>query len=98
MLNGTIRLAAKSLLGSAYLSYCLRMETQTQSILPVISEIGATSVALESQTYSVAEAAQVLGVSMVTVYRLILRRVFRPLPLLRHKRIPKRQIQAFLNS
>jgi excisionase family DNA binding protein len=66
------------------------METQTESIRPVVSNIGASSVSLESQTYSVAEAAQVLGVSMVTVYRLILRRVLRPLPLLRHMRIPKR--------
>ena len=49
-------------------------------------------------TYSVAETAQVLGVSMPTVYRLIVRRLLRPLPHLRHKRIPKRQVHAFIND
>jgi len=40
----------------------------------------------------------VLGVSLPTVYRLIARRVFKPLPGLRHKRLPKRQVHAFVNS
>ena len=53
---------------------------------------------LEPLTYSVAETAQVLGVSMPTVYRLIVRRLLRPLPHLRHKRIPKRQVLAFIND
>jgi hypothetical protein len=35
---------------------------------------------------------------MPTVYRLIVRRLLRPLPHLRHKRIPKRQVQAFING
>jgi hypothetical protein len=46
------------------------METQTESILPVSSNVGASSIALESQTYSVADAALVLGISEVTMYRL----------------------------
>jgi hypothetical protein len=44
------------------------METQTGSILPVRSNVGSSSIALEPQTYSVADAAQVLGISEVTVY------------------------------
>jgi hypothetical protein len=46
------------------------METQTESILPVSSNVGVSSIALKSLTYSVAEAAQVLGISEVTVYHL----------------------------
>jgi len=53
---------------------------------------------LESQTYSVAEAAQVLGVCNLTIYRLITRRILRPLPYLRHKRIPRRQVSAYLEG
>jgi hypothetical protein len=36
----------------------------------VRSNAGASSIALESHTYSVAEAAQVLGISEVTVFSL----------------------------
>jgi hypothetical protein len=35
---------------------------------------------------------------MPTIYRLIARRLLRPLPHLRHKRIPKRQVQALING
>jgi len=48
----------------------------------------------ESLTYSVAEAAAVLGVSEVTIYRLIYRRLLKPVAGLRHKRISKKQIHA----
>jgi excisionase family DNA binding protein len=53
---------------------------------------------LEPLTYSVGEAAFVLGVSLATVYRLIARRLLRPLPGLRHKRLPRRQVHAYINS
>jgi len=53
---------------------------------------------IETLTYSVDEVARVLGVSLPTVYRLISRRVLKPLPGLRHKRISKRQITWFINS
>ena len=75
------------------------METEihpTPVTEPAASESSGPS--LEPLTYSVAETAQVLGVSMPTVYRLIVRRLLRPLPHLRHKRIPKRQVQAFIND
>ena len=77
------------------------METE---IIPLLTAAGRPSAAsvssVETQTYSVGEAALVFGVSSVTVYRLIVRvrRLFRPLPYLRHKRIPKRQVQAFLDG
>jgi excisionase family DNA binding protein len=53
---------------------------------------------LETLTYSVTETARVLGVSLPTVYRLIARRLLRPLPGLRHKRVSKRQVHAYINS
>ena len=44
------------------------------------------------------EAAQVLGVSQPTIYRLIARRMLRPLPCLRHKRLPKKQVHRLANG
>jgi excisionase family DNA binding protein len=54
--------------------------------------------ALEPLTYSVTETATVLGVSLPTVYRLVTRGVLRPLPGLRHKRLPKKQVHAFVEG
>ncbi len=53
-----------------------------------------TSAPAETLTYSVAEAAQALGVSPATIYRLVCRRILKPIPGLRHKRIAKKQIHA----
>ena len=52
----------------------------------------------EPLTYSVAEAAQVLGVSPPTIYRLIARRLLRPLPCFRHKRLPRKQVHRLANG
>lgn len=53
---------------------------------------------LEALTYSVTETAQVLGVSEPTIYRLVYRRLLRPMPGLRHKRFSKRQVLAYVNG
>ena len=53
----------------------------------------APAAASEKLTYSVAEAAALLGVSRPTIYRLIGRRVLIPIPGMRHKRLPKRQVR-----
>jgi excisionase family DNA binding protein len=53
----------------------------------------APAPAPEKLTYSVAEAAALLGVSRPTVYRLIGRHVLVPIPGMRHKRLPKRQVR-----
>ena len=53
-----------------------------------------TSIPAETLTYSVAEAAAVLGVSHATIYRLVCRRILKPIPGLRHKRIAKRQVHT----
>jgi len=62
------------------------------------AQIPAPAISLEALTYSVGETAQVLGVSEPTIYRLVSRRLLRPLPGLRHKRIPKRQVLAYVNA
>jgi excisionase family DNA binding protein len=73
----------------------------TSEILPppsAAAQISAPVISLEALTYSVGETAQVLGVSAPTIYRLVARRLLRPLPGLRHKRIPKRQVLAYVNA
>ncbi|WP_084441747.1 helix-turn-helix domain-containing protein [Termitidicoccus mucosus] len=50
---------------------------------------------IERLTYSVEESAAALGVSKPTIYRLIAREILRPIPGLRHKRIPCDQVRRF---
>lgn len=50
---------------------------------------------IERLTYSVEESAAALGVSKPTIYRLIAREILRPLPGIRHKRIPCEQVRKF---
>ncbi len=52
----------------------------------------------ESLTFSVGEAAAALGVSPATIYRLLSRRLLRPVSGLRHKRISKAQIHALVRG
>ena len=47
-------------------------------------------------TYSVEESATALGVSKPTIYRLLARRILRPVPGIRHKRIPCQQIRRLV--
>lgn len=52
----------------------------------------------QPETFSVAEAAKVLGVSLVTIYRLIQRGKLRCLMSLRHKRIPRAELERFMKN
>ena len=54
--------------------------------------------AIERLTYSVEESATALGVSKPTIYRLVARRILRPVPGIRHKRIPCQQIKRLVSS
>jgi excisionase family DNA binding protein len=74
------------------------MNSETTSIAPSGAGVAQAMLPLETLTYSVTETARVLGVSLPTVYRLIARRLLRPLPGLRHKRLAKRQVHAYINS
>jgi excisionase family DNA binding protein len=65
---------------------------------PSAEIISSTAAKAGPLTYSVAEAAHVLGVSQPTIYRLIARRILRPLPCLRHKRLPRKQVQRLANG
>jgi excisionase family DNA binding protein len=74
------------------------MNSETSSSTVIAAEVAQPTPPLETLTYSVTETAHVLGVSLPTVYRLISRRLLRPLPGLRHKRVAKKQVHAFINS
>jgi|GEM_PF-5539861 len=74
------------------------MNSETSFSALSAAEVAPTIPPLETLTYSVTETAQVLGVSLPTVYRLIARRLLKPLPGLRHKRVSKRQVLAYINS
>jgi excisionase family DNA binding protein len=74
------------------------MNSETSSSAPIAAVVDLTRPPLETLTYSVTETARVLGVSLPTVYRLIARRLLKPLPGLRHKRVSKRQVLAYINS
>ena len=74
------------------------MNSETSSSAPIAAVVDLTRPPLETLTYSVSETAHVLGVSLPTVYRLIARRLLKPLPGLRHKRVSKRQVLAYINS
>ena len=52
----------------------------------------------QPETVSVEEAAKILGVSLVTVYRLIQRGKLRCLKSLRHKRIPRGELERFMKN
>jgi excisionase family DNA binding protein len=74
------------------------MNSETSSSAPIAAVVDLTRPPLETLTYSVTETARALGVSLPTVYRLIARRLLKPLPGLRHKRVSKRQVLAYINS
>lgn len=67
------------------------MTSQSPSPVPV-----APPVTVERLTYSVEESATALGVSKPTIYRLVARRILRPVPGLRHKRIPCQQVRRLV--
>jgi len=50
------------------------------------------------ETYSVTEAAKILKLSLVTVYRLIQRGKLRCLQSVRHKRIPRTELERFIKD
>ena len=52
----------------------------------------------ERLAYSVKETAEVLGISEVTVYRLLLRGRLKSIPGLRHKIIPRSSIVKLLGT
>jgi excisionase family DNA binding protein len=64
----------------------------TSQILPHAPEPAP----VERLTYSVEESAMALGVSRPTIYRLLTRRILRPVPGIRHKRIPCQQIRRLV--
>ena len=56
------------------------------------------TVSVPKLAYSTREAAQSLGVSEVTIYRLLARNKLRAVGALRHKLIPAGELQRFLTA
>ena len=82
-----------SLFRFAELRDTARMETTDFTNPPVFDDaVGTVRSPPEKLTYSAAEAASLIGVSRPAIYRMMARRVLIPLPGMRHKRIPKKQI------
>ncbi|HQF37967.1 MAG TPA: helix-turn-helix domain-containing protein [Opitutaceae bacterium] len=75
----------------------MNSQSTPASVAPAETIVSTVPV-LEPLTYSVTETATVLGVSLPTVYRLLARGILRPLPGLRHKRLPKKQVHAFVEG
>ena len=48
--------------------------------------------------YTMAETARILGISYISVHRLLKRGLLKSSTALRHKLIPKTEIERFLNS
>ena len=69
------------------------MTSQTDPVAP-----DSPSTDIPRLTYSVEESAMALGVSRPTIYRLVARRILRPVPGIRHKRIPCQQIKRLVSS
>lgn len=63
---------------------------------PILMETKRSHV--EKLTYTTKEAAIALGLSEMTIYRLLQRRKLHALPDLRHKIIPRKEIERFLNT
>jgi predicted site-specific integrase-resolvase len=66
-------------------------------IAPTPDKSGGKS-GLPRLAYSMAETAQILGVSYITVHRLIKRGLLKSSSALRHKIIPATEIDRFLSS
>jgi excisionase family DNA binding protein len=77
----------------------MRMETiECVNAVVLENDPGVVQAPSEKRTYSVAEAASVLGVSKPSIYRLIARRVLNPVPGLRSKRIPMKQVRRLADG
>jgi hypothetical protein len=75
-----------------------RDSTTDQAERPASVGIPASPDSLPRLAYSMAETATILGVSYVTVHRLVQRRLLRSSLALRTKLIPKTEIERFLKS
>lgn len=61
-------------------------------------ETNSETMPVERLAYSVKEVAQATGMSAISVYRLIQRGHLRAIQPLRHKIIPKRELERFLRE
>jgi excisionase family DNA binding protein len=74
------------------------MEIKPSSTPVIINPEPAAANQIEKLAFSTREAAQAIGVSEMTIYRLIQRKKLCAVPHLRHKIISRKEIDRFLNS
>lgn len=67
-------------------------------MLETHSKTEATQAPLPRLAYTMQETANMLGVSYISVHRLLQRGLLKSSSALRHKMIPMREIQRFLND
>lgn len=94
-LSGQITLSQETLVS-------LLREAMPASLGKTESAFAAQSVRSENElprlAYSMRETAEILGVSYITVHRLVLRGLLRSSSACRHKIIPKTEIERFLRD
>jgi excisionase family DNA binding protein len=66
--------------------------------VPIADNSVSSKTELPRLAYTMAETAKILGVSYITVHRLIKRGLLKSSTALRHKLIPATEITRFLNS
>jgi len=64
----------------------------------MLAELSAKALPPDRQAYSVEEVAAMLGVTPKSVYRLLARNLLRSLKALRHHRIPRKELERFLQE
>jgi len=73
-------------------------ETTADTRRKVLDQISVESLPPNRQTYSVKEIAAMLGVSTKSIYRIINRGLLRSLKGFRHHRIPRKELERFLQQ
>ena len=73
-------------------------DSSSQTNRKLLAEISQKSLPPDRQAYTVKEVADMLGVTPKSVYRLLARNLLRSLKALRHHRIPRKELERFLQE
>ena len=76
--------------GECYAALMIPIKPDRAEVAPVLPT--------ERLTYSIRETADLLGVSYFTVFRLLKRGKLHALTCIRHKRIPKAELERFMKE
>ncbi|MCX6873781.1 MAG: helix-turn-helix domain-containing protein [Verrucomicrobia bacterium] len=73
-------------------------DRSSQTNRKLLAEISEKSLSPDRQAYSVKEVADMLGVTSKSVYRLLDRNLLRSLQAVRPHRIPRKELERFLQE